>query len=705
MSFKMIQCAVVLGAAAAIALAAGAIATPPNDWTIAGPFGGTARSLAVDPNHAGVLLAGGFNSLVFRSRDAGDNWELLDFPKRNLSEVTSLLIDPADSNHYFAGMLAAEGGGLFESHDEGRTWTPVKAISKFGVRSLTSAPSLPTEFLAGTLQGVWLSENSGKDWKRISDPDNLEMQGITVVAVDSKDPKIIYAGTSHLPWKTTDGGKTWESIHTGMIDDSDVFSIFIDPANPTDILASACSGIYASGTRGAEWKKLLGIPNTSRRTHVIRQDPASQSMIYAGTTTGLYKSLNRGVAWKTLSEYQANTIVFDPSRPGRMYLAFEYEGIGRSDNGGETIQAINKGYVDRVISAVARAGDKLVAIETQEGETTGFFQSADRGENWNRLNDVHGLSGVHLKAITGVPSQSSILIGATPRRMFKSTDAGNLWKPLPVRLMEVVQPPAPKAAPVRKGTKGRTTTRATRPAKPLVKIRQVTLSDVSALYAIKKGAEDLIFAATDLGLLKSTDAGERWTLAKIDGSPAVSAVWFAPDEPARLSEAKSQPEPAVLSQAKRQNDASGRMIARTSGGLFQSKDFGETWALLPFPLHSSDVNEIALPAGESPVLFAATRVGLYSSSDGGVKWYANQSGIPASTVTSVLFGTQPGAAYAVEYGRLFATTDDGATWKEVPSALPVPRIRQLWLPDVASGRLYGITSNLGILFRETGVIR
>ncbi|HLH04717.1 MAG TPA: hypothetical protein VKX25_18265 [Bryobacteraceae bacterium] len=672
-----------LGALLALSVFAGAdaVSAPPNDWAIAGPFGGTARSLAVDPHHAGVLLAGGMDSLLFRSRDAGDNWELLDFPKRNLSEISSLLIDPNDPSHYLAGMMAAGGGGLFESHDDGRTWTPVKKISEFGVRALAYAPSDPTEFVAGTLQGVWLSENSGKDWKRISDPDNLEMQGISALAVDSKDPKIIYAGTSHLPWKTTDGGKTWESIHTGMIDDSDVFSIFVDPANPSDILASACSGIYASGTRGGEWKKLLGIPNTSRRTHVIREDPSSENVIYAGTTTGLYKSLNHGATWKTLSDYQANTIVFDPSQPGRMYLAFEYEGLGRSDNGAETIQPINKGYVDRSISAVARAGDKLVAVETQEGDTTGIFESADRGENWSRLKDTHGLGGVHLKAITGLPSQSNILIASTPRHMFKSTDAGNLWKPLPVRIMETIQPPPPKAAPVRKTTRGRTATaRATKPPKPIVKIHQATLSDVSALYAMKKGSEDLVLAATDLGLLVSSDAGERWTVAKMEGTPAVSAVWFAPD-------------------------ASGRMIARTAGGLFESKDCGETWQPLAFPLNAGDVNEIAIPGGDSTTLLAATRVGLYSSPDGGGKWYASQGGIPASTVTSVLFGGKPGLAYAVEYGQLYQTDDTGASWKLVRSALPPLRIRQLWMPDVASGRLYGITANLGILFRETGVIR
>ena len=57
---------------------------------------------------------------------------------------------------------------------------------------------------------------------------------------------IIYAGTFHLPWKTTDGGRTWRPIHDGMIDDSDVMSLLIDGPHPERLYASACSGIYRS---------------------------------------------------------------------------------------------------------------------------------------------------------------------------------------------------------------------------------------------------------------------------------------------------------------------------------------------------------------------------------------------------------------------------------------------------------------------------
>ena len=186
----------------AAALSVLTASVPAEDWKIAGPFGGTSTTVAIDPKDPRVVLAGAMNSLLFQSEDSGSSWNLLNLPKRNLSEVTTILIDPADSKHYLIGMIAAEGGGLFESQDAGKTWAPVKDVRDFGVRALAVSSSDPARFLAGTLRGVMLSTDSGKSWTRISDPNNLEMQGITAVAIDPKDPNIMYAGTTHLPWKT-----------------------------------------------------------------------------------------------------------------------------------------------------------------------------------------------------------------------------------------------------------------------------------------------------------------------------------------------------------------------------------------------------------------------------------------------------------------------------------------------------------------------
>jgi photosystem II stability/assembly factor-like uncharacterized protein len=645
---------------------------PTSDWHIAGPFGGSAKSVGLDPRNPNVVLAGGMNSLLYRSQDGGQTWQLLDFPKRNLSEVTCILVDPSDSRHYLAGIISADGGGLFNSTDEGRTWAAVKGVDNFGVRSLVAAPSKPTRFISGTLHGVMMSEDSGQTWTRISDPQSMEMQGITAVAVDPQNPDLIYAGTSHLPWKTTDAGKTWASIHSGMIDDSDVFSLYVDHSNPEDVFASACSGIYASVNRGDLWKKLAGIPNTSRRTHVIRKDPANPSIIFAGTTTGLFKSANSGASWRTLNDAQVNSMVFDPAKSGEIYMAMEYEGIGKTDNDGENITLSNNGFVDRSISSVTRSGDKFIAVEPSLGESTGIFVSVDRGDSWKQMKDVKGLLGVHLGAITGLPDDAKILLAAGPRELYKSVDGGFLWKPLPMQQI-IAETPVLAKRVVTRSVKGKPVTRAA--VKPILKLKTIQPWEFFGLYTVLSGTKQVMFAATDLGLFKSADAGDRWTLAALPDAAGVSGLFVAPN-------------------------SDGRLFARATTGLYSSNDFGDHWTKFNFPLPTRDVNDIAIPVSHDAPLLVATRVGLYKTSDNGANWFANQGGMPASTVSSVLYAANLKTAYAVEYGRLYESRDDASSWNLVPSALPTTRIRQLWMPDFDSNRLYGITTDLGILFRN-----
>jgi len=650
---------------------------PENDWKIAGPFGGTATSIALDPENPKTVLAGGRNSLLFKSDDAGATWGLLNFPKRNFGEVTSLLVDPDNSQHYLAGILASDRPGIYESYDAGKTWAAVKDID-VGVRALAVSASNPKRFVAGTLRGVMLSDDAGKTWTRISDPQNLEMQGITAVAIDSKDPNIIYAGTPHLPWRTTDGGKTWSSIHTGMIDDSDVFSIYIDPSKPSDIFASACSGIYASLDRGNDWRKLMGIPNGSRRTHVVRQDPVAPETIFAGTTLGLFKTENAGKTWKPLSTNQVNSMVFDPAAPKQVYMAMEYAGIGKSTDGGNTILPINNGFIDRRIAAVTVSGSKLVAIETGVGDTTGVYVSKDQGNSWEQLPNARGLGGVHLNTIVGTENDPQVLLAASPHQMYKSADGGSSWRPVPIRLAITEQPkPAPmRTIYVRRKGKMVRTRVPGRPVKPRVIIHEISPSSITKLAAITQNGKPVLFAATDLGLLRSDDMGGQWTRVELTGSTGASGFYSAPSD-------------------------NGFLVARGTAGLYLSKDFGEHWEQLMFPKSPSEINDVALPDDNKSPLLVAAASGLFRSTDGGATWSQITNGLPSSTFNSVTYN--PGnssSVYAVEYGQLFKSEDAGSSWSAVPSSIPALWIRQLWMPNKSSGRLYGITNDLGILFRN-----
>ena len=133
--------------------------------------------------------------------------------------------------------------------DGGLTWQGQAEMKGQSVRALASAPSDPKIMVAGTLKGVYRTDDSGVHWKLISPEGSTEIHEVESIAIDPVDPKIIYAGTWHLPWKTVDGGAHWTNIKQGIIDDSDVFSIIVDPKSPQTVYASACSGIYKSVAR------------------------------------------------------------------------------------------------------------------------------------------------------------------------------------------------------------------------------------------------------------------------------------------------------------------------------------------------------------------------------------------------------------------------------------------------------------------------
>jgi photosystem II stability/assembly factor-like uncharacterized protein len=648
-------------------------------WHVAGPWGGTATSVAVDPKNPQIILAGARNSLLFQSENSGETWRSLHFPKRQFGEVATILIDPLDTRHYLVGLIGSDRGGLFESFDAGGAWAPVADLQGFGVRALAAAPSDPARFAAASLHGVFLSKDSGKSWTKISDPNNLDMRATSAVAFDEKNPDIIYAGTSHLPWKTPDGGKTWESIHVGMIDDSDVFSIAVDKTTPEHIFASACSGIYASLDRGEQWHKLQGIPNTHRRTHIIRQDPGDRSVIYAGTTLGLFRSEDRGVTWRQLTHEQVNWLAFDPADAHRMYLAIESEGLMTSTDRGLTMKPLNAGFVDRRLNSTTVSGDRLVAVEANTGETSELFASSDKGEHWNRLGKSTGLEGVHLDQISGFPNDPKVLFAATPHRLFKSIDGGLTWKPavVMVQTKTTVVRSAKPATVTKTGKKVPATE-----AKTVVTLgppRVFPFHAVNGLYTIRNGAKYSIFAATDHGLIYTLDGGAKWALADMPDTGMVDALYISPSD--------------------------GRIVAKASS-LYFSEDFGEHWRSIGFPRDPGSINQIALSADPSAPWLAALTDGLFQSSDQGQHWYRIITGVPASTFNSVVYSpSEPTVAFAVGFGQLYESRDSGGSWASLSDGTPEFSIRRLWIPDGYSDRLFGLTNEFGLVFRNRPVIR
>lgn len=500
-----------------------AVSLQAADWEPLGPDGGSVHLLTIDRANPATLLAGTRSGLLFRSIDSATTWQQLPFPRFPNTTLHSLAIDPDQPQRLLAGLNdpSAKHSALWLSEDSGQHWQRSEDLAGRAVLSLAIRDTEPRLFAAGTDRGVYLSEDRGQHWRLVSPEGHPEMNGIVSLALDPREPGTIYAGTTHLPWKTTDGGATWTSIHDGMIDDSDVFSILVDATRPGRIYSSACSGIYSSKDDGAIWQKAEGIPADNRRTHVIAQDREYPHLLYAGTTAGLWKSADSGASWKKLHPATVNSLAVDP-RDGRiMYLATDGGGVLKTMDAGRSWLAKNRGLVNRRVTSLSASGTALYATTTYEGDYGGVFVSKNGGRVWTLLADQHRLRGENILRLR---VRGAEMIATTFNGRLASQDAGKTWAFKPIKGPQLAN----------------------------VMVRGQTPFDL-ARSALVPGVR---LAATVNGLERSTDSGRSWThITK--GLPAgfVRAVAFG-------------------------SKNAGECYAVQYSRLYRSLDSGQTWEFL-----------------------------------------------------------------------------------------------------------------------------
>ena len=377
-----------------------------SDWRMLGPEGGNVRSLAYDPSNPDFILLGTSAGQIFSSKDGGASWQL--FANFRLGDdyvFDHIVFDPTHPATIYAagwGLFNDNEGGVFRSDDSGKTWKELPGTHGKSIRALAMAPSDHNTLVIGALDGVFRSRDGGATWQRMT-PEHPEimanhssMKNFVSVAIDPQNPDVVYAGTRHLAWKTSDGGLDWHNVKDGMLDDSDVFSIIVDPKVPSRVYASACSGIYKSDNGAELFHRVQGLPHSAIRTRVLKQDPVRSNIVYAGTTGGLWKTVDSGVKWTrvTSEDVIVNDVLIDPRNPDRVLVATDLRGILASNDGFAHYTTSNRGFSHRVVNEVVvdrKDPSRLYAGVANDGDMGGVFISEDSGSTWYQSSK--GLGG------------------------------------------------------------------------------------------------------------------------------------------------------------------------------------------------------------------------------------------------------------------------------------------------------------------------
>lgn len=255
--------------------------------------GGESGWIAPDPRNNDIVYGGSYGGYLTRlDHRTGQERDINVWPDnpmghgaRDLKYRFQWNFPLLFSRHDPARLYAA-GNVLFATTDEGQSWN---ALSGDLTRADTS--------MMGPSGGPITKDNT-----------SVEYYGTIFALAEGSRPGTIWTGSDdgfiHL---TQDDGATWTNVTPpAMPAYAQVNAIEADPFHPGGLYVAATRYkandfrpyLYHTTDYGKTWKTITSGIDPEHFTRVIRADPERQGLLFAGTENGLYLSINNGSSWQ-----------------------------------------------------------------------------------------------------------------------------------------------------------------------------------------------------------------------------------------------------------------------------------------------------------------------------------------------------------------------------------------------------------------------
>lgn len=601
--------------------------------------------------------------------------------------ISSIAVDPADATHILIG---AAGGGVWESHDTGATWTPrTDQQPSLATGAIAFDPSNSQIVYAGTGEGdfyamlgagILRSTDGGATWSvRATAP--FAGIGFYDIAVDPTNGQHILAATSAGLFESSNGGSTWAS-RIGQVS----WDLSIAPpvgGAITEILAGCANGPQVSTDGGTTWTSIAlpGAPARWIRIEVCHAPSDGRvAYIYAVGKGLLSTDPWTGFIWRRAAGNATFDVVplpaglnvnqgwydwcagVDPSNPDTFYVG----GIDlyRGDRTGNNwawvcISAKTNGdciHPDQH-HVTFSPSDSNVVYASCDG---GIYRSPDRGVTWRSLNK--GLCITEFEYLAAHPTYDAWLIGGTQDNGTERYEGGEVW----THSQDGdgggcgIDPSAPATCFHTFYDMGMQRSTAGGSWGTWTSIGPTVPSNYRSLFYPPVAVGSGIVCQAGQSAFISTNSGTSWTEISLPASEVASAavvasastlyigttsgniyrinsvagVWQAPV-------ALTLPRSGYVSDLVVDPVNPSRLWATystiTGGHVFRSDNGGTIWTDVSGTLPTIPFHSIVVDPAATNTVYVAADVGVYRSTDAGTTWTAFNNGLPNALAADLVF--------------------------------------------------------------------